>query len=56
MYWLENKHENIPLKTQKIIFITANGDDSILLENQNINWIIFDHSYVVQQTERLIPF
>lgn len=54
--WVENKIENLPLKTQKTIFITANGDDSLLIENQANNWIIFDHSYIQKQTDRLIPF
>ncbi len=54
--WVENKIENLPSKNQKIIFITANWDDNILLQNQSDNWIIFDHSYIQKQTKNLIPF
>jgi hypothetical protein len=54
--WVSNEQGNLPAKSQKTIFVTAHGDDSVLMENLEPNWIVFNHSYVIDQSERVIPF
>lgn len=55
--WVENKKENLPLRTHKIIYITANWDNSILLEeSKSSNWIIFNHWTDQAVSDGYIPF
>ncbi len=54
--WLENKKENLPSKIQNTIFITAQPEDSTILENLSDNWIVFDHHYWIPISKNIIPF
>ena len=54
--WVENKKENLPPKTQKTIFITAQPEDMTVMENLSDNWIVFNHHYGIPVSNNIIPF
>lgn len=54
--WRENMKENLPWRSEKIIFISAFPEDSLILENFSHNWIIFDHNYTLDIKDHIIPF
>lgn len=54
--WVDNKIENLPNKNENVIFFAEHREDSFLMENLSINWIIFNHDYNLKQSEKIIPF